>query len=191
MVGYTPRMAESVRARRPMSVEEYLEFERNSPIKHEFVGGHIYAMVGVSRRHSRISLNIASRLLAAARSGPCRVHQSDMKVLTPDDLFYYPDVVVACGPEPEEPDLEDKPCLIVEVLSPTTAQTDRREKLAAYKKFPSLQAYLIISQDERKVGRHFRDENDDWWQAEIVGEGNVPIPCPKTELSLAEIYEGF
>lgn len=172
-----------------MGVEEYLEFERNSPIKHEFVGGHIYAMTGVSRRHSRVAGNDFAVLREATRGEPCRVHQNNMKVPMPDDPFYYPDVVIACGPE--EPDLEDEPCLIVEVLSPTTAQTDRREKLAAYKKLPSLRAYLIVSQGERRVERHFRDENDDWWQAEIVGEGNMPIPCPETELSLAEFYEGL
>lgn len=172
-----------------MSVEEYLEFERNSPIKHEYVGGHLYAMVGVSRRHSRIAGNIFAALRAAARGGPCRVHQSDMKVPTPDGPFYYPDVVVACSPEPEEPDLEDEPCLIVEVISPPTESTDRREKLAAYKNLPSLEAYLIVSQDERKVERHFRDENDQWWQAEIIGEGTIPVPYLDTELTLAGIYE--
>lgn len=174
-----------------MSVEEYLEFEENSPIKHEYVGGHLYAMVGVSRRHSRISLNIARKLADAAEGGPCRVHQSDMKVATPDDLFYYPDVVVACEPEPEDPYLEDEPCLIAEVLSPNTEATDHREKLISYRKLPSLRAYLIVSQDEPVVERHYRDERDEW-RTEIVGEGVVPVPCPQdAKLSLADIYAGL
>lgn len=174
-----------------MSVEEYLEFEENSPVKHEYVGGHLYAMVGVSRRHSRISGNIFRKLADTAEGGSCRVHQSDMRVATPDDLFYYPDVVVACEPEPENPYLEDEPCLIVEVISPSTESTDRREKLISYRKIPSLMTYLIVEQDEMKAERHFRDERDRWCQVELVGEGVVPIPCPQTELSLQEIYAGL
>lgn len=174
-----------------MSVEEYLEFERNSPVKHEYVGGHVYAMVGVSRRHSRISGNIFAALREAARGGLCRVHQSDMQVPTPDGPFYYPDAVVACGPEPEDPYLEDEPCLIVEVLSPNTASTDRREKLLSYRRLPSLLAYLIVEQDEALVERHFRDGNGQW-QTEFVGEGRLHVPCPpNARLSLAGVYEGL
>lgn len=174
-----------------MSVEEYREFERSSPVKHEYVGGHVYARVGVSRRHSRISGNIFAALRDAARGGPCRVHQSDMRVPVPDGAFYYPDVVVACGPEPEDPYIEDVPCLIVEVLSPTTAAIDRREKLLSYRRLPNLRAYLIVEQDEALVERRFRDENDRW-RTELVEEGSFSVPCPpEATLSLAEIYEGL
>lgn len=174
-----------------LSVEEYLEFERNSPVKHEYVGGRVYAMTGVSRRHSRISGNIFAALREAARGGPCRVHQSDMQVRVPEGIFYYPDVVVACGPAPEDPYLEDDPCLVVEVLSPTTASTDRREKLLSYRKLPSLRTYLIVEQEETMVERHFRDENDQW-QTDIVEEGHFLVNCPPgATLSLAEIYDGL
>ncbi len=184
-------MAESAKTRQFLSVEEYLEFEKDSSIKHEYVGGKVYAMTGVSRRHSRISGNIFRKLADAAEGGPCRVHQSDMKVPTPDALFYYPDVVVACSPEPEDPYIEDAPCLIVEVISPSTESTDRREKLIAYRKSPSLRAYLIVEQDEARVERHFLDGNDRW-RSELVEEGAVPIPCPpNAELSLADIYAGL
>jgi Uma2 family endonuclease len=184
-------MAERVTLRGVMSVEEYLEFEKSSPVKHEYVGGHVYAMVGVSRRHSRISLNIARKLADAADGGPCRVHQSDMKVPTPDNLFYYPDVVVACGPEPEDPYLEDEPCLIVEVISLSTEATDRREKLLSYRKIPSLKTYLIVEQDEARIEHHYRDERDGW-QTEVVESGAVPVPCPpNARLPLADVYRGL
>ena len=184
-------MAEGVTPHAVMSVEEYLEFEKGSPVKHEYVGGHVYAMVGVSRRHSRISLNIARKLADAAEDGPCRVHQSDMRVPTPDSLFYYPDVVVACGPEPENPYVEDTPCLVVEVLSPGTEATDRREKLLSYRKIPSLRAYLIVEQDEARVENHFRNEQDEW-QTEVVEAGTVMVPCPpRASLPLADVYRGL
>ncbi len=130
------------------------------------------------------------KLADAAEGGPCRVHQSDMKVPTPDGPFYYPDVVVACGPEPEDPYLEDEPCLIVEVLSPNTEAIDRREKLIAYRKVQSLRTYLIVEQDEARIERHFRDENGAW-QTDLIEDGAVPVPCPENaKLSLTDVYRG-
>lgn len=182
-------MAETAIPHHLMSVEEYLEFERNSPVKHEYVGGRLYAMVGVSRRHSKITGKIFLRLADSAEGSTCRVHQSDMQVPTPDGPYYYPDIVVACGPEPDDPYIEDAPCLLVEVISPTTELVDRREKLLAYRRIPTLQAYLIVEQDRMAVERHWRSA-DGLWQSELSSEGTVPIPCPKTTLPLADIYDG-
>lgn len=175
-----------------LGVEEYLKLERDSTVRHEYVGGMVYAMTGASRRHNRISGNIFRKLADAAEGTPCRVFISDMKVLTPDDLGYYPDVMVARGPEPEDPYLEHDPCLIVEVTSPSTETTDRREKLAAYKRMPNLNAYLIVAQERMWVERHFRDENGIWNRADLTdAESRLPIPCPPgTELTLSDIYEG-
>jgi Uma2 family endonuclease len=79
----------------------------------------------------------------------------------------------------------------VEVTS-TTEAIDRREKLLAYRKLPGLRAYLIVEGQEMRVERHWRDEADQWWQAEVAGaEGVVPVPCPETELALPQIYEGL
>lgn len=183
-------MAERATPNQMMTVEEYLEFERNSPVKHEYVGGHVYAMVGVSRRHSRIALNIARRLADVAAGGPCRVHQSDMQVPTPSGPWYYPDVVVACGPEPEDPYIEDAPCLLVEVISPTTEAIDRREKLLAYRSIPTLQAYLIVEQDRMAVECHERDDTGTWRSTHATS-GAISIPCPETTLALEDIYDGL
>lgn len=183
-------MAEQAVSRQLMSVEDYRAFERASPVKHEYVGGHLYAMVGVSRRHSRIAGNIFAVLREAARGTACRVHQSDMQVPVPDGPYYYPDVVVSCGDEPQDPYLEDEPCLIVEVLSPHTALTDRREKLIAYRKLASLQAYLIVEQEGTSIERHFRDESGRWL-SELIDEGDIVVPCPLgTELMVADVYDG-
>jgi Uma2 family endonuclease len=93
------------------------------------------------------------------------VYSESVKLRVADDVIYYPDVMVACGPEGDDPLVEDDLCLVVEVVSRSTETTDRREKLAAYKRMPGLEAYLIFSQN--------------------------PVPCPETELSLAQIYEGL
>ena len=175
-----------------LSVEEYLKLEECSTVKHEYVGGMIFALAGASDRHNRIALNIASRLLAAGRGGPCRVYVSDMR-LQVDDVFYYPDVMVACEPPASKnPTSRHDPCLLVEVLSPSTEATDRREKLMVYRQIPSVEAYLVVDQDRRRVERHFRDENGIWHRADLVEDGRIPVPCPPdAELTLAEVYEGL
>ena len=175
-----------------LSVEEYLELEECSVVKHEYVGGMTFALAGASDRHNRIALNIASRLLAAGRGSPCRVYVSDMR-LQVDEVFYYPDVMVTCEPPASDnPSSRDNPCLLVEVLSPSTEATDRREKLMVYRQIPSVEAYLVVDQELRRVERHFRDENGLWHRADLAEKGTFPVPCPSgTELTLAEIYEGL
>lgn len=176
-----------------LSVEEYLDLEACATVKHEYVAGEVYALAGASGRHNRVVSNISGHLWSASRGGPCRVYTNDMKLRAADDLFYYPDVMVSCGPEPEDPYyVEEDPCLVIEVTSPSTEPIDRREKLAAYKRMPTLKAYLIVDQERMWVERHFRDEERTWRRADLVDEGRFPICCPpQTELSLAEIYEGL
>ncbi|CAN5297771.1 Uma2 family endonuclease [soil metagenome] len=188
---YTRCMAESAE-RGFLSVEEYLELEESSTVKHEYVGGMIHALAGASDRHNRIAGNIFAALLGAARGGPCRVYISDMK-LQISDVFYYPDVMVACEPpETENPTYRSDPCLLVEVVSGSTEATDRREKLLVYRNIPTVRAYLIVEQDQRRIERHFRDDEGAWCRAELMDEGGFPLPCPPdAELSLAEAYEGL
>lgn len=174
-----------------MTIEEYLELEKESPVRHEYVAGEIFAMAGASDRHNRIALRIASKLLDAAGSGPCRVYMSDMKVRILNDQALYPDVMVTCDPEDTGEYIKEKPCLIVEVLSPSTASSDRREKLVAYRRLETLKAYVILYQDQKRAFRHYRDEYGAWWAAEVANEGLVPFPCPELELSLDEIYAGI
>jgi Uma2 family endonuclease len=173
------------------TVEEYLEMEETATVRREYVAGMIYAMVGATKRHNRIAGNVFARLWGAARGGPCRVYSSDVKLRAAGDVIYYPDVMVACGPEGDDPLIEDAPCLVVEVVSSSTESIDRREKMLIYRKIPNLQAYLIVDQERRYVERHWRDEGGEWRQGGVADEGFVPIPCPETRLSLDEIYEGL
>ncbi len=176
---------------RPLTFEEYLSFEEASSVRHEYVAGEIYALAGASTRHNRIAGNIFARLWNAARGTGCRVYMETVKLRTPEDLVYYPDVMVVCAPPSGSPLLEREPCLLVEVISPGTRATDRREKLAAYKRIPTLKTYLIVEQERKHVERHWRDAEGAWWRADLLDEGRVPLPCPELELSLAEIYEGL
>lgn len=187
---YSCRVAEGAVRHQTLTVEEYLNLEAAASVRHEYVAGVMYVLAGASKRHNRIALNIARLLSDAAGEGPCRVYMSDVKLRAAEDVYYYPDVMVACGPEGEDSLVEDAPCLVVEVASPSTVMIDRREKLVAYKRMPTLEAYVIVEQDDRRVQRHWRDEEGVWWDAEVSGEGQVPLPCPETTLTLDDIYAG-
>jgi len=186
-------MAEPVKPDKLPTVKEYLALEAESTVRHEYVAGMIYAHAGGTSRHNAIAANVLAALWYAARSGPCRVYGSDMRLRAADDVFYYPDVMVVCGDNEagDEALYQYAPCLIVEITSPSTESIDRREKAFTYRKVPSLQAYLIVNQDHRWVERHWRDESGEWRQGNLADEGAVPIPCPVTRLSVEEIYEGL
>jgi Uma2 family endonuclease len=173
-----------------MTPQEYRAFEDASPVRHEFVGGRVYAMSGVKRAHSRITMNIATRLFVAAAGGSCRVHHSEVKLRIGDD-YYYPDVMVACGPEPDDEYIENAPCLVVEVLSASTRRTDLTEKPAAYAKVPSLALYLVVDQRRRLVELYPRGPDGQMRHAVLAGSGDVPLPCPALTLTLDQIYAGL
>jgi Uma2 family endonuclease len=174
---------------RLLTIEEYFALEEKSTVRHEYVDGEIHAMSGVTRQHSRITMNVGARLWAAARGGSCRIHQAEV-MLQIGKLVYYPDVMAACGPEPGDPRLELEPSLVVEVLSPTTERADRGEKAMAYRGIPGLTTYLIIEQDRRWVERHWRQANGEWKREILADTGSVAIELPALTLTLDEIYEG-
>lgn len=175
--------------RRTLSVEEYLEGERHAEVRHEYVAGQVYVMVGASDRHNLIALNLATALRPRARGTPCQLFMSDMKLrlnVAGDEVFYYPDLLLACDPGDRATYYRAHPCLIVEVLSEATARVDRREKLFAYTAIESLRSYILLSQDAREAQVHRRTEN---WRARRITEGALPIDCLDTEVSLATVYE--
>src|SRR5262245_37213396 len=119
----------------PLTVEEYLAGEARSEVRHEYVDGMVYAMAGGSEEHNLISLNVASALRAHLRGKACRVFMADVKVQpssTREELFYYPDVMVVCDPRDTHRYFKRYPRILMEVLSPDTDRTDRREKFLSY-----------------------------------------------------------
>lgn len=176
----------------PISEQEYLEFEKNSSVRHELVDGQVLAMAGSSKRHNTIAGNIFAHCHAALRASPCRVYSSDIKVrINHRKNYYYPDLVVGCDEADNHDYYLEQPCLIVEVLSDSTEKRDRTEKLLSYINIPSLQAYLLVAQDRPEVDLVFRAGDGTWNVAWFEGlEVAFFLPCIQTELSLAEIYAG-
>ena len=177
-----------------MSVEEYLSFEKTSDVRHEYVGGEIFALAGASLRHAEIVGNIYYRLRDAARERGCQVVTNDIKVQAAVDVIYYPDVVLTCDASDRGPYVLRSPMLVVEVLSPSTDAIDPREKMIHYRRIASLLCYLIVHQDEQRIEQHWRDGTDDVWEFSPHLEGvptEIKIPGLGTELTFGEVYEGI
>jgi len=155
------------------SPEDYLAGERESPIKHEYRQGQIYAMVGAKKPHIVIASNLVRLLGNHLLDNDCIVLPSDMKVrLEEANCYYYPDVVVTCDQwdlsSPE--DFILYPSLIIEILSPSTAKFDRGGKFADYKTATSLQEYVLVSQSEMSI-ECFRKNEQGIWISQTYSRG--------------------
>jgi len=173
-----------------ISIKDYLKGELESDIRHEFYDGQVYAMVGAGRRHNAISLNLATLLHDKARGTDCSSFLADMKLFIPElNRFYYPDVLLSCDKDDNHEYYCEKPCLIVEVLSPSTEAIDRREKLHAYQDIPSLKEYIMVSQDEYKVELYRRD--GEHWLYFLLNEIDdvLQLTCIDLEISMPQVYE--
>jgi Uma2 family endonuclease len=180
-------------ARRPvqsgLTFEEYLARELTSEVRHEYLAGEIFAMTGTTTRHNVIGLNIAMHLRTAVKRSGCRVFMEAVMLRAAEDRAYYPDIIVACGQAAEVERVIEAPSLVVEVTSPGTRATDRREKLEAYRRIATLRAYLIVEQRRRHVLAYLRDRDGGWARHELQGDGEVELGFLATRLTLDQIYE--
>lgn len=169
-----------------LSAEDYLEGEKISPIKHEYIRGQIYAMAGASKAHGIIALNLATRWRNQLRGSGCTPYMSDIKVrIEAADVYYYPDIAVTCDRRDQislEEDFIRYPRLVVEVLSPTTAAFDRGDKFADYRTIETLEEYVLINQERSNVDC-FRRNAEGFWvlypysQGEEVYLASVDFRC--------------
>jgi len=172
-----------------ISMDDYLRGEIDSRVRHEYVAGQVFAMAGGTIRHNRICTRafIALEPLVAAQG--CESYVAEVK-LRVEDAIYYPDVMVVCDQSDNDPQIKSAPCLLVEVLSDSTARTDRGEKLLAYQKILTLRNYLLVEQNSRRI-ELFRRNGLTWRHESFCDEGVIKLDCPKGEITLAQIYEGL
>jgi Uma2 family endonuclease len=175
-----------------ISVEDYLEGELTSPIKHEFVDGYVHAMAGARNIHNDIGGNTFASLHARLRGRKCRPYNSDTKIrirLPRKYRFYYPDASVVCRRNAANDSFQDKPVLIAEVLSKDTRRIDVGEKKDAYLTILTLAVYLLIQQDTPMVVAYRRKKRGFVQEVYTGIDTVIPLPEIETELPLAEIYE--
>lgn len=180
---------------RAFSPDEYLELERKSDVRHEFIDGLIYAMAGESLSHSRVCMNLAREVGSKLQGNRCEPLSPNMKVRTSNaSLFAYPDLTIVC----DKPLFHDKktdvlinPRVIFEVLSPSTEKYDRTTKFARYRMGnETLTDYVLVSQDKPFV-EHFSKQADGEWVYRSFNKmaNSFDIESVGCALTLAEIYD--
>jgi Uma2 family endonuclease len=190
------RLAMTALPKRRFSEEEYLMIERAADYKSDFCDGEIYSMAGASERHLLLCSSIVGSLYAQFKGRPCKVYQSDMRVRVADaGMYTYPDVVAVCG-QPRFLDARRdtllNPQLLVEVLSPSTVDYDRGNKIWRYRRIESLTDYLIVAQDGVLVehGRRNSAGQDIWTVREYAElSDRIELGSLGAGLSLSDIYE--
>ena len=175
-----------------ISPEDYLDGELRSEAKHEYLSGMVYAMAGASNVHNEISGNLFAALHRRLRGKPCRPYNSDTKVrlrLRDQVRFYYPDVQVTCHPNPPDDSFQDRPLLVVEVISESTRRADEGEKRDGYLALGSLEQYLIV-EPGRACVTVWRRTAERFVREVFLGlESVISLPTLGAELPLGEIYE--
>lgn len=172
-----------------MTLREFLEWEERQPGKYEFIGGLVRAMAGGTQRHSIIKVSVISALRAKLRGSPCRPCDCDTKVIA-DGHSFYPDVSVDCGPLIANATAASAPRVVIEILSPSTRDSDFAEKLPAYQATPSIRQIIFAEPERMHLYVWSRDGDGAWVQSEITQPGQpLALPSIAAELALTNIYE--
>lgn len=177
-----------------LTVQDYLEIERRSETKHEYVDGVVVAMVGASAEHNRIQSSVIAHLYPPLRQHGCEIFGGDMRVgIESLNLYTYPDLAIVCATprfSSGAPEALLNPVLLVEILSPSTERYDRVKKFARYRQIPSLREYVLIAQDIPMIEHYVRQGDGTWlWSAVERLEDTLALPTIGCALALAEVYE--
>ena len=176
-----------------ITVQDYLTGELLSPIKHEYLGGVVHAMASARIGHNRVKGNTFGSLFGRLRGKRCQPFDSDTKIrviVHGQVRFYYPDVSVICNSNPPDELFQDEPVVIIEVLSKSTRRIDLGEKKDAYLTIASLQAYVLIEQEE-PLAIVFRRTDGGFVREFYEGlDAVIALPEIDAKLALAEVYEG-
>ncbi len=175
----------------PVTAAEYLEGERLSEVRHEFVDGRLYAVAGASRKHNEICLDLASALRTQLRDGPYQTYIEAVKVQVADvsgEAYYYPDVFVACEPGDDDSHVVRNPRVIIEVLSESTSRFDRGDKLVNYKRIPGVEEIVLIEQDWPEIVVYRRSEK---WRRNLYTQFETVVRLDSIGFAapLADFYQ--
>ncbi|QEQ01239.1 Uma2 family endonuclease [Thermosynechococcus sp. CL-1] len=175
-----------------LSPEDYLQRETQSGVKHEYINGQIYAMAGASDAHVTLALNLATLLRPTVRQRGCRLYISDMKVrLEQRNCFYYADLFVTCDPRDRQTSLyKSFPCLVIEVLSPSTEAFDRGDKFLDYQSLETLEEYVLVNTRQQRLETFRRSTSGLWvWQGYSPPQNSVELKSIAWQGHLSDIYQ--
>lgn len=178
---------------RTMTVDEYIEFEERSDVRHEFINGNLISMPGTSLQHNSICINLVMLLRMILGKDAFRIFQENVKVqITSEKDYTYPDIVVANDSRDfRQMYVLQYPCVIFEVISKNSRVEDSVDKFVRYKKIESLQNYVLVDSEKVYVEVRTRSANGDWEaQTYFQDDTNFAIPALGIELALSAVYEG-
>lgn len=168
-----------------LSVQDYLDGEKDSGIKYDYVAGRVYAMSGGTVNHQRVSRNFLRHSANQLSGKPCEPTSGDLKVridLGDEFAFYYPDAAIVCKPLGGSDRFTDSPTVILEVLSPSTRRNDEVQKFRDYLTIPSLQVYILAEADSTKV-TIYRRKGEKFHRETVAGTDAV-LDLPEVEVSI-------
>jgi Uma2 family endonuclease len=172
-----------------MSAEEYLVWEPTQEERYEYWDGEVVMMSGATRNHNRVSLNFSKLLDDALAHRSCEVYIVDVKVqVEPGQKYFYPDVVVTCDERDIDPQLVQFPCLIIEVLSPSTEAADRGKKFAKYRQSLTLQEYVLVQVTQPSVEVFRRKDQGKWVLSEYSLGDILRLESVDVEIAIAHLY---
>jgi Uma2 family endonuclease len=173
----------------PMTVAAFLAWEETQALRWEFDGIAPVAMTGGTEAHQLIQVNLVAALRGLLRGRPCRVYGSDMKVEVAGSIRY-PDAFIACGPVNPRGTVRDDPVVVFEVISPSSARTDRIDKMREYWNTPSIRRYVILEQDAIAATAYTRAEGR--WSGRVLWAGDlIDLPEAGIAVALEDLYDGL
>jgi Uma2 family endonuclease len=176
-----------------MTYAEYLAAEAVAEVRHEYFGGHVWAMAGGTIEHGGLAVAVAREIGQALRGRPCRAFSSDVRVRIPEtDLATCPDLSVVCGrleTAPDDADAITNPILLVEVLSDSTEAYDRGAKWAHYRRIASLRDYMLVSQAEPLIEVYRRTEGGRFELFEARAGETIELASIGARLDVNAVYE--
>jgi len=175
------------------TIEEYLQMERASDVKHEYYQGEIFAMAGAGNRHITISTNLIIELGTRLKTSPCFPYGSDMRIHIPENtLFTYPDISIICGETntfDKDKDTALQPVILIEILSKATSDYDRGGKFKLYRDIPTLKAYMLVNSENIGVEIWRINEHNHWELEEYKSlQEIVTLLAIDVSISMEDIY---
>ena len=174
-----------------LTPEEYFVWEEKQLLRHEYLNGEIYAMGGGTQNHGRIASNIIFIVKSHLRGGGCQVGNSDCRVNILETKDYvYPDVSVTCDDSDRTATQAIQyPCLIVEVLSPSTANYDRGDKFRLYRRNPSLQDYVLVDAEKIAIDLYRKNDRGNWEIFNYQAGDNIELRSIDLSFPIESVYE--
>ncbi len=170
--------------------EDYVRFETTSDVRHEFVDGNLFVKAGGLKRHNFVAGMLYAKLLPISVARGCYTYFADVITRMPSGTGYYPDVLVTCDSSMDTNRVVYRPNILIEVLSQSTEAIDRGEKWEQYQTIPSLEQYVLLSQNEA-IAEIFSRNDDKWLYERLTGDATLRFSSLELEIVLSDLYKNL